>query len=188
MDLEAVGQYSNNDFMEIIEIGAYKINIVKKLSGCKYKETEFQRKCRHEECLIVDNFHSYIKPIFHSNIPKKIAKLTHVDNKDLVNAPYYDEVIKDFIKWAGKDAVLVGWSKSDKEMIMVNNMKHYVHFPYNKYIDLQARYDSLFKKKKRTGLQHAITEIGKEFCGLAHNARDDSYNMIPIFERVVLNN
>lgn len=181
-DLEAIGENSNKDFMEIIEIAAYKVSIKNDL----YMYNEFMRKKFKPQCLIVDKFHSYIKPIFHSKISKKINKLTHISDEELSNAKYYVDVIKEFIKWAGEDVIFVTWSSNDKEMIEINNENHMIYdFPLISYLDLQQEYDKVFMKRKRTSLSTAINEIGVEFDGRCHNADDDSYNMIPILQNIV---
>lgn len=181
-DLEAIGTQHNNDFMEIVEIAAYKIKIMDNL----YCDSEYMKQAFIPQSIIVDSFHEYIKPVFHSTITKKIDKLINIDMNKLQTGKAYEDAIMDFVKWAGGDSIFVSWSNSDEEMISENNNKHFIYnFPGVNFMDLQKVYDSSFMKNKRTGLELAIKELGLKFSGNTHNAVDDSYNMIPIFTQLI---
>lgn len=181
-DLEAVGTCKSGDFMEIIEIAAYKVVVKDDMT----LYTEYMKRNYIPQCLILDSYHTYIKPIFHPVINKKINKLTGVDTKMLISGKYYYDAIEEFIEWAGKDAIFVAWSDNDREMIELNNKKHFIpEISLLSYLDLQDAYDKAFKKAKRTSLATAIQEIGADFDGKPHNAMDDAINMIPIFQNII---
>lgn len=189
-DLEAVGNNECDDFMEIIEIAAYKVTI-KNHMKCY---SEYMKKHFVPQCLIVDSYHSYVKPVFHQTLNKKISKLTNISFSDLLTADYYDTVIKNFIEWAfidentgeKTDAIFVSWSNSDKQMIEENNNSHFItNLPKLSYLDLQFEYDKIFRKGKRTSLTNAIKSIGNDFDGHCHSAQDDSFNMIPIMQTII---
>lgn len=180
-DLEAVGENSTDDFMEIIEIAAYKVHLTNHLQ----LHSEYMRRNFVPQCMIVDSFHTYIKPVFHSSISKKLSKLINISMEDLKNGDSYCHAIEDFIKWAGEDAVFVAWSENDRLMIEENNFRHYINTPKMEYVNLQKEYDKIFMKNKRTSLSTAVSETGNEFSGDKHSAADDSYNMLPILQYLI---
>lgn len=164
-DLEAVGKNQDDDFMEIIQVAA-----------CKVRMTS-------EGTEVLDTFESYVRPVFHSKINKKINRLTHIDDKDVKKAPYYYDVIPAFLQWAGIDSVFVSWGH-DEDMLFVNNFKHYYFdFPNLFFLDLQFVYDCQNHKKLRTGLKKALEEQNCMFEGQQHSALADSFNMLPLFTK-----
>lgn len=170
-DLEALHNGKQDDFMEIVEIAAYKVTFNGKIEEGNYS--------------VIDTFQTYIKPVFHTHISKKLSKIIHFTMDDLKAAPSYDEAINSFYAWAG-DATFVSWSQSDKDMIYKNNRKHYVFdLPIVNFIDLQKEYDMWKHKKKRTGLTTALEDMGYTFEGSQHNALTDSFNMLPIMKEVL---
>ena len=187
-DLEAMfnpdnkGHVKHDDFMEIIEIGAYKVESL--------PITHYEKDIVNIEnkCVIKDEFHAFIKPTFHK-LSKKMSKLTHITQEELENAKSYSDVIEDFIDWAGTDSVFVAWSQSDEQMINENNRKNYIYnFPRITYINLQQEYDKIRHKKFRTGLSTALDECDFTFTGAQHNALSDARNMLYIFQMLLTGN
>lgn len=183
-DLEAIGEFSTDDFMEIIEIAAYKVHITNHF----HLNSEYMRRNFVPQCMIVDSFHTYIKPVFHTTISKKLNRLINISMEDLKSGASYCQAIEDFISWAGEDAVFVAWSENDRHMIEENNSRHYIRIPRLEYMNLQKEYDKTFMKYKRTSLSKAVIETGNEFSGIKHSAADDSYNMLSILQDLVNKN
>lgn len=183
-DLEALS-YHKDDFREIVEIAAYKIKILPD-AKCSLK-TEYQKRKYQKQFVIIDYFHSFIHPVFHSHIPKKLEKLIKLDEKKLKNGAMYEEAIEDFINWAGHDAVFVAWSNNDEEMIEENNQMFAVPHALT-VVNLQKIYDNYYRKNKRTSLIRAVDEIGGVFEGNLHNPTADSLNMLPILNNLFQNN
>ena len=181
-DLEAIGEFKGDDFMEIVEIAALKIGIIDDLE-CR---SEYMNRCYHQQAMILDSFQTYIKPVFHTHMPKKINRLIKVDMDTINKGADYEDAIHEFIDWAGEDAIFISWSDNDKRMIEENNEMHYI-FDIDKlyYLNLQKEYDRQYRKQKRTGLSTAITELGSDFSGQKHSALYDSYNMLPIFNELI---
>ncbi len=180
-DLEALGENKYNDFMEIIEIAAHKVIIIDNIKT----SNEYMRRKISPQFLIIDSFHTYISPVFHTNISKKMSKLLNIDMEALKNGLPYDEALYKFIDWAGENVVFLSWSNSDKIMIEENNRYLLSNIPpYMEFKDLQKAYDRNYHKSKRTGLNTAVEEIGEMFDGKQHNAVSDSINMLPILKNI----
>lgn len=170
LDLEAVGNRNDNDFMEIIEIAAYKIT-----KEQLYQEVSFET---------LDTFHSYIKPVFHT-MTKKIANLTHISFSHLLASNYYYEVMDRFQKWIGGEPfILICWSENDKYMLEENASRHFVNIQWltDNYVDLQKQYDKTYMMRKKTSLSQAIKNQGLSFFGEQHCAKDDAYNTLILFQ------
>lgn len=166
-DLEALGKRDrdHDDFMEIVEIAAIKVEV------------------SHNKARVIDSFQSFVKPVFHKKITKKLHKLLSFTEQDLQNAPGYDKALSAFYAWAGDDVIYVSWGH-DEDMIYTNNMKHYL-FDYSSMdcLDLQFIYDMHNDKKLRTGLKTALQEQNYTFEGQQHTALDDAKNMLPLFQQ-----
>lgn len=79
-DIETTGLRSNAD--SIIEIGAVRI--------------------RNDK--IIDRFQSFVNP--RRAIPYEIIKLTGIHNEDVQNAPYIEEVLPEFLEYAGNSVIV----------------------------------------------------------------------------------
>jgi DNA polymerase-3 subunit alpha (Gram-positive type) len=79
-DVETTGL--NPKYEKIIEIGAIKV--------------------RDGE--IIDTFNTFVNPA--KSLPNRIVELTGIQNSDLVDAPYIEEVIEKFIEFVGDDVLL----------------------------------------------------------------------------------
>lgn len=167
LDIEAVfSTLEINDFREIIELSAYKLN---------------------EDLEIVSNFQSYIKPLFHNKIPKKIKTLTGLDYEIVSQGDYFYEAIDYFKEWAGPDVTFISWGGSDLKMIESNSSKHCLStgwFTQN-YHDLQRTYDRQQKKMQSTGLKDALIESDLTFVGQQHCALDDSFNTALLMKKMI---
>lgn len=194
-DLEAVGQDIGDDWMEIIEIGAYKVRIIEEEIplfalidfGGEEIRVDYPAQKKVE---IIDSYHTYVKPVFHTSISKHLSKLIHMEKNKWAdiqtNAPMFDEVIHEFIEWAGKDTVYVSWSSSDEDMIVTNCDVNYIYdLPDISFLDLQFEYDSFKKCPRRTGLGLALEEQNIEFVGEQHTALADTFNMLHLFEKMI---
>ena len=186
-DLEAIGEDNDHDFMEIVEIAAHKAILINNNRNASEYE---RRKCK-PQFLIIDSFQTYIKPIFHSKMSKKLNNLLNVDMETLNKGKLYEEAMQQFIDWAGEDAIFVSWSDNDRKMIEENDR---VNFSFSSisscitFLDLQKEYDKTYHKHKRTGLSTALSEIGVKFEGEMHSASADSLNMLPIVDNLLKNN
>lgn len=187
LDLEAVGKTADDDFQEIIEIAAYK---VKKVDFNNKSTSELiNRISRNKQLCITQEFHSYIRPIYHS-LNKKIMKLTNIKEPNLSNAKYFYEVIDEFKKWAGtEETKFICWSMCDKKMLEDNAREHFVNIGWllEDYIDIQYLYDNIYMNRRSTNLTKAVENQGMHFRGLQHNALDDSFATYMLFRDIPIN-
>lgn len=84
-DIETTG-FSPKKGAEILEIGA-----------CRY--------CP-EKHKVTKRFHSYVKPKNIKKIPKKIVELTHIHDEDVMEAPFIENVMKNFYEFIGEDVLV----------------------------------------------------------------------------------
>ena len=64
----------------------------------------------------VDTFCSHVHPEF-GRVTPFIENLTGIGEKDVENAPSFEEVMKSFSAWAPGDSVFVSWSDTDRIQI-----------------------------------------------------------------------
>lgn len=144
---------------EIIEIGAVKLN-------SKRRE--------------VSQFSVVIKPQLTKKLNQYVKRLTHITEQELKGGIPFLQAMKEFSKWAGKNAVFFTWSNTDL-YVLLENYKQFL----NKdaldfmagYVDLQ-RYVEQFvptKPGQQISLSDAAAALGFDTQNYhLHRALDDS--------------
>ena len=154
---------------EIIEIGAVKLDD-------EYNE--------------IDRFDIIIRSQITKKLGGRFKNLTNISNEQMLEGVSFDDAIKLFISWCGKDFLTVTWSNSDLYAIIENFQLFYSNFPDNcfeTYLDLQRFYHFIFKRDNgnQISLKDAAEslEIPLEDVAL-HRASDDSAVTAEIFKRI----
>lgn len=150
---------------EITEIGAIK---VEKIDGKLVKGESFQ---------------SHVKPVFRE-VSKDTKKFTGVKLPDIQNAPHFPEVLDNFLKWSGEEAVFCTWGIMDIIVFYYNCEYHYLSSDWLiEYIDVQQEFSSLYQRNKSNliSLKEGIKLLSLDFSGNQHNALDDAVNTAEIF-------
>lgn len=161
LDLEATCDKDRRIENEIIEIGAVKVN---------------------ERGEIVDTFNMFVKPILNPQLTDFCKELTHISQEDVDNAPYFNEVIMDFITWLGSDYYLCSWGFYDKKQFEKDCLLHKVNRNWIKnHISLKHQYSQIKQMKKFLGLGTALKKEKIEFEGTPHRGIDDAKNIAKIF-------
>ncbi|MBP6322399.1 MAG: PolC-type DNA polymerase III [Fusobacteriaceae bacterium] len=163
-DLETTGLNAHRN--EIIEIGAIK------LKGTR----------------IVDRYSTFVKP--EGRIPKKIQELTGISELDVSNAKTIEEILPEFLEFAG-DATLVAHNAAFDMSFIVRDAKRILNKKIeNSVIDTLQMAKDLYPTLKNYGLK-TVTK----FLGVAleshHRAVDDSQataNMFIVFLEKYLEN
>lgn len=141
---------------EIIEIGAYKLD--SKLN-------------------IIDYFHNLIRPSVLKKIHFKVEKITNIKYEMLVEKSDFANVFENFLKWAGKDFIILTWSNSDI-LVLKSNLMFY-NLDYNfleNNIDLQKFYASVTENSSNQyGLEKIIEKINITEDRPFHRALNDAY-------------
>lgn len=172
MDLEWNNSYmkSAEKFInEIIEIGAVKLD---------------------EERNTVDSFSELVKPVVSKKLRSRIKNLTHITNEDVRHGRPFKEIIEDFKKWVGDDALIMTWGDTDIRTLQTNfkyflNKKN-IEF-ITKYADLQKFCQCFINMEnvQQAGLSYAAEclEIDPEKYP-HHRALDDSLLSAECFKKV----
>lgn len=154
---------------EIIEIGAVKLD---------------------ENLNEVDCFQCFVKPTQNPELSEFCTKLTSITQKDIENAPYFDEAMLQFEDWITKntdEVKLLSWGKYDKNQITTEaNAKGY----NGRILQLLNNHHSLkhefaaFRQIKLCGMSGALWMLGIELKGTHHRGIDDAKNIAEIFKAV----
>jgi len=168
-DLEATCWATRNDtqIQEIIEIGALLIN--------RYGEVE-------------STFNSFIKPIVNPFLSAFCSELTSIRQVDIERAPYYPEVVEDFLDWIGyyddEEYLLASWGNFDKRMLIQDCELHGIEADWvEPHINLKRQYQEIKRLRRPRGLKKAVKTEGFEFTGTAHRGIDDAENLAKVFAK-----
>lgn len=164
----------NVTYQEIIEIGAVKLN-----SNLK----------------VIDMFQTYVKPL-NVEITEQCCTMTKIQDKDLQNAPTFQQAMDMFYLWAGREPyTMVTWSQHDKKQIRSEaNKKRYNYKILEKmlknYIDAQKLFKIVHnqitkvKNKDVTGLKKALNLLNIHTENQHHRALDDAKDTVEIFRYI----
>ena len=172
MDLEWNNSFNKatQKFMnEIIEIGAVKLD---------------------ENLVEISTFSELVKPVISKKLRSRIKNLTNITNEDVRAGKSFSEVIDEFEKWVGYDAVVLSWGDTDLRTLLANYKwflkEENIGF-INKYADLQ-RYCQCFinmENIQQAGLSYAAQCLEIDPDSFPHHrALDDSLLSAECFKRV----
>ncbi len=158
---------SPHHVQEIIEIGALKLN--------SYGE-------------VISVFESFIKPMLHPYLSAFCTELTSIRQVDVERAPYFPEVIDDFMDWTGvfdeEDYILASWGDFDRKMLIQDCIQHEIEYDWaEQHINLKRQYQEIKRLNKPKGLRKTVTTEGFEFTGTAHRGIDDAENLAKVFAK-----
>ncbi|MFA6048214.1 MAG: 3'-5' exonuclease [Parcubacteria group bacterium] len=167
-DLEATCWEERNDKVkEVIEIGAVKLD---------------------EDLEVIDTFSEFIRPTIYPVLSEFCNSLTSIRQKDVDEAKYFNDAIKDFEDWilsSGKATKLVSWGHYDKkQMLEESAVKNYS----GKIIELLEKHISLkhefarMRKERTCGMKKALNKLNLSLEGTHHRGIDDAKNIARIFK------
>lgn len=141
---------------EIIQIGAVKLN---------------------DAFEVIDELRLFIRPTYYPKLHKKISSLTHIRDRDLLDAPYFPQAYEQFTQWCGKEYAYMTWSMSDMPMLLENMLLHGIdcsRLPV--CYDIQRIFcREINRSSARCSLDHAL-EILNLKGDVAHDALHDARN------------
>ena len=153
---------------EIIQIGAVKL------------DSNFN---------IIDTFNSFIKPTIYKSIHPYVGKMTGISMSDVIDAPTFTNVYKDFKKFiSSKKTVLCVWGSADLKELYRNIT--YFGLPSKNlpklYINIQNYASKYFElpSGKSIGLQRAVENLNLDADRSFHNALNDAYYTSQVFIRI----
>lgn len=138
----------------------------------------------------ISSFKSLIKPVSNIDIYPHIEELTKITNEEIVKAPTYEEVMREFKKWLGKFSEIEGiytfgnldltcFANTDRRSAQKNNHPRFVNNIKDLFIDIKKQY---LKQGIRcinyVSLKNLLECSNVEFDGDAHDPLADAYNLL----------
>lgn len=173
IDLEwntAFSKEKNKYINELIEVGAVKL------------DDHFHK---------LDSYSRFVKPEIETHIHSRVRKLTNISNEDLADADDFDDVMKDFTRWAGRhDTCVMSWGDMDVRTLIDNYQYHNgsPKIPFiKKYLNMQTYFMRKMKcpKGQQISLSNAAEMIGIDLSQYPlHRALADSVLAADIFRNV----
>lgn len=142
---------------EIIEVGAVKLD---------------------ENLNVAERFDGLVKPQVYDSIHAIIEEITKFSMEELNSkGRYFEEVIKDFLKWCGEDFLFCTWGPQDLSELQRNmkfyNLSYRFGLPFY-YLDIQKLFSIRYEDGKvRRSLEHAVEFLKIEKKEEFHRAIDD---------------
>ncbi|MGC4377776.1 3'-5' exonuclease [Fictibacillus sp. Mic-4] len=158
-----------NRLSEIIEIGAVRLRMIR------------------GELQAVDQFQSFVQPKM-DTLNHRIMSLTGITKGDIITAPPFTAVIKDFQEWIGvREYYLCSWGPEDKWALITDATYHNIPIDWIiNHNDLQFLFSMLHESEKgfRYGLTRALNKLNIKQEGSQHRALDDALNTAKIFKEI----
>ena len=137
----------------------------------------------------ISKFKSLIKPVSNINIYPHIEELTKITNEDIIKAPTYEEVMRDFKKWLGNFVEIEGiytfgnldltcFANTDRRSAQKNNHPRFVNNIKDLFIDVKKQYlNEGIRCINYVSLKNLLEYSNIEFDGDAHDPLADAYNL-----------
>ena len=130
-----------------------------------------------------------IHPTCYQRIHPRIARMTHLGEEELADAPLFQEAMDRFVAWCereGEEYCLLTWGSDDVSVLQQNLDFFNCHPKLPPVCDIQHLFSDVHKLQNRMGLQPAMellgieAEEGRDF----HNAENDAYYTALVFRTV----
>ena len=143
---------------EIIEIGAIKLNSVRKM---------------------VDEFSELVKPQVYHEMHRVTRRLIHLQMEQLEQGHSFVEVMDQFREWCGHDYIFCTWGPLDLTELQ-RNIRYYHLEPLSsgpiKFLDVQKLFSIAYEdRKSRRSLEYAIDFLNIDKDIPFHRAFSDAY-------------
>lgn len=162
LDLEATCWQTQlpNFRQEIIEIGAYKMDMFGKSNG---------------------SFVQFIKPVVHPFLSPYCKTLTNIKQSEIDKAKSFSVVIQKFLDWAewpDEHCIFFAWGSVDKDLLIADLTLHKLDFNFLKdYVDVKDQYMRLKALSKPLSLLQTLEKEELIWKGQQHRALDDALNL-----------
>ncbi len=152
---------------EIIDMGAIKLNSDRDM---------------------IDEFNQLVKPVVYQHMHKITSKIIHLHMKDLQKGRPFEEVIREFLDWCGKDYIFCTWGPLDLYE-MQRNIRYYGLKPLSdvpiRFLDAQKLFSIAYEDSKlRRSLEYAIDFLHIEKDIPFHRAFSDAYYTAKILKQL----
>ena len=150
---------------------------------------------RRETCAMIDEFDSYVRPVFNPKLTEFSIQLTAISQADVDAAPQLDTVLPRYLAWLQGHGLVdasgakIGhwmfctWSDADIGGQLAAECRHkHLALPscFTNWVDLKTCYARHFPFEPRGGLRACVERLGIEWEGRAHNGLIDSRNTAKI--------
>ena len=134
-------------------------------------------------------FKSLIKPVTNQEVYPHIEELTHITTEDLLNAPTYEQVMRDFKSWLGLFTDIEGiytfgnldltcFNYTDRISSQKNNHPRFLNNIRELFVDIKDKYINYgIKCMNYVSLKNLLNYANLEFSGDAHDPLYDAYNL-----------
>lgn len=141
---------------EIIEIGAVKLN---------------------EAFQPVDEFKTFIKPVFYPDLNGIVSRLTKIGRESIQDAPLFEDAYTDFRDFCGADCALCTWGPDDIPVLYDNLIMHDMDTSLPICYDLQRIFaHEIMRDDRQYSLENAMKLLRQEDTERAHDALNDARN------------
>ncbi|SOC37526.1 3'-5' exonuclease [Ureibacillus acetophenoni] len=151
-----------NGKQHIIEIGAYKWSPNK----------------------IIESFEQLVKPSKFKKLNRHIQHLTGITTEELLKAPTFEKVIKDFIAFCGGldgEKVFVTFGEFDRKVLEEEFLRYKLNTDFlYPIVDYQQKYMIFHQLKNQPSLNSLMQSLNLE-VGLQHRALADAESLLKIF-------
>ena len=137
----------------------------------------------------IEKFKSLIKPIITKEVYPHIEDLTKITSEDLLGAPTYEDVMRNFKDWLGSFSEIEGiYTFGNLDLVCFNNIdkissqknKHprFLNNIRSLFVDIKDKYLNLgIRCMNYISLKNLLSIANIEFNGEVHNPLDDAYNL-----------
>ena len=141
-----------------------------------------------DELKVADTFQSFVKPQ-QGVIDRKIQNLTGISQKDVANAPCFEQAVNSLISWMPEDTVIVSWSDSDlfqlqKEFNAKDIDTAYFERYFESWVDCQKTFSKKMHTEKVYRLSEALVITDIFYDENTHNALVDAHNTADLFVKM----
>ena len=118
----------------------------------------------------------------------RIARITHISQDDLSDAPVFSDAVQAFVDWCGEDYVLLTWGCDDISVLSQNMSFFKCDIQMSKIYDAQQLFGAVTgNPKERKGLKAAMEQmeiVPDEDAMPFHNAVNDAYYTALVFAKM----
>ncbi|WP_026527797.1 3'-5' exonuclease [Butyrivibrio sp. VCD2006] len=142
-----------------------------------------------EDYEIIDEFNTYVKPEF-GYIDSFIENLTGISQRDVENAPCFEDALESFLDWLPADDVrCVSWSNSDPKQIIRETFEKGIEddrleIIFANWIDCQKTFGRKMDRRMAYSLEEALFISNIAPDGRAHDGLVDAANTAVLFTKL----
>lgn len=135
----------------------------------------------------LDTFTTVVKPRYYRKLMDRVKKITHLTESELAEGPGFAEVIREFRRWCGDDAVFLTWGPDDTTVLRQNLDFYGMEIQWmTHWYDLQLIFNRQTGNSGQKSLAFAAEHFNIDQCLPLHNALNDAYYTALVCEELDL--